>query len=454
MDRIKRLKYEIFNVNNMFGKNKNYNKSSDNEEVGVAGKIVMHTMEDDLNSDYDIENKKPSSVYEGNLKKISTNKNKSTEIKSPFLNSGEKSIPKEHVSASGFPQKIEDNLPKSATKPVSEQLWSGKKTDTYNDKNESNLSKMGTTIEDRLAKVRNASLKKSENKYEIKEDQKNTDNAFKKIAYIGLFLIITVLIGVGGYYSFINKEQIMSFLNINSANNEKKLENNQADIKKEPENNFSDKSNFLMIDELTKEDIISSINQTFDKMPENKLLEFVIVDKDNVALLFPELSNALGLTLDSEVMRNLGDNFSVFLYKKSNDNKRVSLVIDISNKKLLSGSISTNSGNLVQAIEPVFLNAQVSPEKEASGFNTSSYENVSIRYNNLSQDTDLSIDYAIIGDKFMLATSKDSGRLIIDKLIIESKSADNSELDDSENIISGINNIENEDSGDVVVDVN
>lgn len=440
----------------MFGKNKKNKKSSNNEEK-ATGRIVMHTMEDDLNSDYDMEDKKPSSIYKDNLKKVSSDKYKSTEIKSPFLESSEKNIFKKEVTASGFPQKTDDKPLKSKVKPTLEQMWGGKKLNSY-DNNEDRLSKAGVTIEDRLTKIKKASLKKSENKYEtIKEVQKNTENIFKKTAYIGLFLAIVAVIGIGGYYLFTNKEQIMSLLHINSVvnNNEKKIENNQVNIKKDPEYSFSDKSNFLMINNFTKNDIIKSINQTFDKMPENELLEFVVTDKDNIQLLFSEFSNILDLKLSPDIMKNLGDDFSVFLYKKSNDNKRISLVVDISNKELLSGSISMDSDNLVQAIEPLFLGAQVSQSKVMSGFNTSIYNGNNIRYNNIGKDSDLSIDYMIIGNKFILATSKDSGRLIIDKLVVESGDTEEQkqgEITNKNSISEEINDIEGEEDINIIVD--
>ncbi|HFC76925.1 MAG TPA: hypothetical protein ENJ27_01710 [Candidatus Moranbacteria bacterium] len=443
----------------MFKKNK---KDDDNQ--AEAQQSEMHTMADDLSSNYN-EHTAENFSNGNDLNKNLFDDNKIEEAvatNSPFLekngHSNSSVEKKAFNSSNNFSQKISSQIHEDkATRPKygqmeekvplpkmprmehsdtnSSSLDSNKKSNNKmeslenNNVNKKKPLKKSVTIEDRLAKIKKASAEKEKESYSIEKNYSEDKSKSKKVFYLVFAIVIMLIIGTGGYYSWINKEKIFSLLKINTSDKQEQLpEIIQPESKNNNNNQFSDKANFLIVDNLDKEGVIDAINQTFTKMPEDRLLEFVIVDKDNVEMLFTEFSNALELSLTPDITKNLTDKFSIFLYKDTEDHRRMSIVVGVSNKELLVAGIGANSKDLVKEITPLFLNNSISSEKEASGFNTSTYKNINIRYNNLGENSDLSIDYAIIDNNFMIATSKQVGRLIIDKLL-------NDNLENEENIV-------------------
>ncbi|MFA6183942.1 MAG: hypothetical protein WC682_02465 [Parcubacteria group bacterium] len=250
-------------------------------------------------------------------------------------------------------------------------------------------------------------------------------------SYMVIFLII-ILLGAGGYYYVVIKgENISSLLqNVNIINNDSSSDNSNTNI---AETNpigdalgntgvFSDKTNFLVIgeDKFNQAGIKSVIDEKFLEMEKYKgnQLEFIVVDKNNKPVGFNEFINKFNLSLNAEIVNNLvPDNFSIFLYKKDNI-KRMDMVIGIKNKDLLKIGLNKNEKTLVSDLSGLFIY-----EKPVNvigrQFKDSKYKDSLIRYINLNTSLNLSLDYAISGDYLVLATNKDSGRLIIDKLASE-----------------------------------
>lgn len=252
-----------------------------------------------------------------------------------------------------------------------------------------------------------------------------------------IILIVILLLGAGGYYFWMVKEgkieetgliqDILDYKEgIKETNGDgvnKNIDNNVpvTDLSN-VDSGFSDKTNFLVIDnnELTQEGIKAVIDKKFLEMDKYKgnQLEFLVVNKSNKPITFRDFANSFKINLNTTITSNLEmDNFSLFLYKKGNI-KRVDLVLSVKNKNLLKANLLNNEKTLVDSLAPLFIYEKPMNVSNMQ-FKESTYNNSTIRYTNLNKNMDLSLDYSISGDYLILATNKDSGRLIIDKLSSE-----------------------------------
>ncbi|KKP68902.1 MAG: hypothetical protein UR66_C0003G0167 [Candidatus Moranbacteria bacterium GW2011_GWE1_35_17] len=250
----------------------------------------------------------------------------------------------------------------------------------------------------------------------------------------GIIFVIILLLGAGGYYIWFmrdEKDNDISKSGITADSNKKSSanpENNSTNAIKDladDKSGFSDKVNFMVVndEEFDQLGIKSIIERKFIEMEKysGNQLEFLVVDKNNKPILFKNFIDNFKIYLSPNVVNNLSpDNFSLFLYKNK-DIKRVSVVVGTKNKDLLKTNLVKNERTLVKNIEALFTYAK--PENiSASKFGESNYNGNIIRYVNLNKSLDLSLDYAVVGDYLMVATNKESGRLIIDKLSKEAES--------------------------------
>ncbi|NCA87323.1 MAG: hypothetical protein EOM83_17480 [Clostridia bacterium] len=146
-------------------------------------------------------------------------------------------------------------------------------------------------------------------------------------------------------------------------------------------------------------------------------LEFLMVDEKNAPVKFENFVNAFGMVLDRKILDNANGNFSIFLSQKDGIN-RMGLAINVKEKDLILRTLSESEPILSQNLKPILLDSEASTGVE-DVFGDSTYKDIKIRYSNLSSQTDLSIDYFTVGNYLIFATSKDSGRLIIDRMLGE-----------------------------------
>ena len=244
--------------------------------------------------------------------------------------------------------------------------------------------------------------------------------------YFSMFLIILIL-GGAGYYFFIIKggelptdystKGLLEY--IKSPDESKVIIDETA--KDENAITFTEKVNFLIIDEgnMTKEEIKRLINNKFVEMKsyQGDQLEFLLVDKNNTPIKFKKFADSFGIILTKNVSDNLIDDFSIFLSKKDGAD-RMGIAVGIQKKELILNSLKTDEINLLKNLNPILLDGEISPASRKT-FSDSSYKNIKIRFMNLNPKPDLSIDYFVVDDYLIFSTSKESGRLIIDRLLSE-----------------------------------
>lgn len=280
--------------------------------------------------------------------------------------------------------------------------------------------------------VEKPEIKKAVNK-SVLEGEKNKDlyeYESKKGGLIYVVLIILIILSaVGGYYYFVikgNNFSLESFKNIFTDGVQDKINNvvnnnsgNKASNNESGGATYSDGKNFLVIEDslLNKSSLRTLIDETFVKMNgyNGDQLEFVLIGKDNLPIKLSRFVSAFGINLSKGVVDNSFDNFSIFLSKK-NGLKRMGLAINIKNKDLVLEALRGDEQSLLKNLDSILLGGEIASDSKKS-FMDGSYHDTPIRFMSLNSNPDLSLDYAIVNNYLVFATSKESGRMIIDKIL-------------------------------------
>lgn len=390
----------------MFNK-KNNKIKTESEYVGFA---KLHTMKDDLSA----ENKKNT---ENIAIEDKFEKNPNIAGSSPFLNNLNNIEKTSDSGEPGFDLRKETSA-QNNDQPESPKSGGFPQMPMQNQDNSFSNFSEGVA---------------SENSMEVVE----TVEKKSFLAYVIIFIII-LLLGAVGYYVWMVKGQknvadlgsdVSMDSNENSVNSpDEKSDNNYSGAINDLSGNneeFSEKVNFMIIskENLNQVGITKLIENKFVEMEKynGNQLEFLVVDENNKPILFKDFINNFKITLDPGTVNNLSeDNFSLFLYKNK-EIKRVGMVVEIKNKDALRTSLTINEKFLIDNMNSLFVYDK--PDQSSNEkFNESKYNDNVIRYVNLSKNANLSLDYSIVGDYVVFATSKDSGRLIIDKISSEKNS--------------------------------
>lgn len=130
----------------------------------------------------------------------------------------------------------------------------------------------------------------------------------------------------------------------------------------------------------------------------------------------------LGFSLPEKIVQSAvedklgGANYSFFLYNQA-EGKRLGFVIKITEEADLSGEFKEWEANVMEDIGALFVNLDPQALSAAvEGFQDNIYSGIAIRYLNFP-NPDLSIDYAVVGDKLIVATSRESMYAVIDALL-------------------------------------
>ena len=241
-----------------------------------------------------------------------------------------------------------------------------------------------------------------------------------------IVIIVSIVIAVllGGYYFFKNSSKqtpASETIAVQPVENQQPKEVPPV-INVVTEKYSSEKPNYLSLDiaTLSSEDIQKEITDVAEELKSTakKQLpyEFVVVDTNNNPVAFPIFAIAAKLNLSSAILKNLGENFSLFFYN-DNDNERLSAVIDIKDKQILATELSKQEKTFIADASFLFLNE--TPEITKGSFQESTYANIPVRFFNVNSQITMSIDYAIVNDKLIIATSKNTVRAIIDNLMAQ-----------------------------------
>ena len=245
----------------------------------------------------------------------------------------------------------------------------------------------------------------------------------RKFALIAVALLLVIAIFWGGYYFiFRSSSKQVAIPEVETA---QPVENQQPEepapaVEVATEKYSSEKPNYLTIDiaTLSSEDIQKTISDVAEELksmsPAAQVpYEFIAVDANNNPIAFQIFATAAKLNLSPAVLKSLGETFSLLLYT-DNGNERLSVVADIKDKKTLTAELLKQEKTLVTDASFLFLNEK--PEKTTGAFQDGSYINIPIRFFNVNSQITMSVDYAIVNNKLVIATSKNTMRAIIDQL--------------------------------------
>jgi len=283
-------------------------------------------------------------------------------------------------------------------------------------------------------KTKEREIKKAQRAERIKEIKiKLAENAPKLIA--GL-IIVSLIVGTGTFFYWWNYVRVIpAIITHFECQNEQcvKIEgegNNQCQLNEDckpiiPEQLIS--SYKIETIELPTEkygSFISRLESIYRTKQEKDTFKSILIKlikdtKKEYADLYSFISifkidipeNIKNTITDSEIN---GDNYNLFLHNNGEEN-RVGLIMSMGQSSDLVQNLKAWEETMVADIRS-FIFKDKTLESAIEGFQDNIYNEVTIRYINFPT-SDLSIDYALIGNKLVITTSKDSMYAIIDALI-------------------------------------
>lgn len=212
-----------------------------------------------------------------------------------------------------------------------------------------------------------------------------------------LIIIIIILAGLGGFFYWQNKK-IPPAQPLSNQTEEPKPSQSLIFVDKTkiisllPEASFSDSLKQDLIQESRKEEEIG----TFKRI--------AILKNKTEFLSLREFLNELRINIPAYVLERLGENYTLVLYNQ-NGIKHLGLIIEVKNPENLKEQLRSWEQTMVNDLKNFF--AFETPGMPAAPeFQDNIYKNISIRYLNFPEP-DITIDYALTDNLFILLTSKE-----------------------------------------------
>lgn len=144
---------------------------------------------------------------------------------------------------------------------------------------------------------------------------------------------------------------------------------------------------------------------------ENDLIEVKILGKDNQPVGKKDFFAGFGITVPDTLSMKLSEDYSLFIKKENN-----AAWLGLAFKMITSSGVAQEMTNwepkITADLNSLYPAAPVS--SGTSSFKSSQYNNADIRYFNFSSPANTSLDYSIISNFLVIATSKDSMHSILD----------------------------------------
>ena len=143
-------------------------------------------------------------------------------------------------------------------------------------------------------------------------------------------------------------------------------------------------------------------------------VEFFLADQNNTRLSLTAFLSQSGITLPESVTTTLSSDFSLFMINDQGQ-ARIALAAISTNPEATKTALQQTETNLFQILSPL-LPTTTTPATNDS-FKEANYRGLSVRFLNFNPEQKLSIDYTLIKNKLIIATSKDGGRALMEKLL-------------------------------------
>lgn len=181
-----------------------------------------------------------------------------------------------------------------------------------------------------------------------------------------------------------------------------------------------DATNFLMIDTetVTAESFLRLLSEAGAKISTaqmTKPVEFLLTDKNNNPIAFSRFVYLMGLPLPEDLIASLGESFSIFLY---NTDGKVRIGLSFApfapaDNGTVQELVTKNEASLPFLFRTFLFQGLTVPAKVV--FRSGVYNAETVRYANIDAGQSISFDYVLQDKEWIIGTSKDTLRAIIDK---------------------------------------
>ncbi len=155
------------------------------------------------------------------------------------------------------------------------------------------------------------------------------------------------------------------------------------------------------------------------KMKESGMFEIVpfsIVDKRNTPIAFFIFASIFNLGLSSDLLNNLENDFTLYLFV-DNDIPRVGFTLRVKSESEVKAIMLTSEKTLPLSLKNLILSEDILPTAP-SIFQDATYRDQSLRFFNFfAPSTSPSVDYAVVNGTFIVGTSKETTRALVDGVL-------------------------------------
>lgn len=181
----------------------------------------------------------------------------------------------------------------------------------------------------------------------------------------------------------------------------------------------ADQPNVLSLntETVTADDIRNLLLQTGQSLIQDHMngpVEFIIKDQRLNPLALSRFAFLSKMNLPSSLLASLDESFSIYLYI-DNGRPRTVLLASLKDETIFSAQLKEHERSLGTSMNPLFLDVTTAP-KGILIFHDGKYYDRPIRYSNIDESLPLSLDYAIRGKQWLVGTSKNSLRAVLDRL--------------------------------------
>lgn len=143
-------------------------------------------------------------------------------------------------------------------------------------------------------------------------------------------------------------------------------------------------------------------------------VEFLVRDQNYNPLAFSRLAYLLGVTLTSDLLATLDEEYSLY-FVLDGSFVRMGLRLQVKNNEAFVVALARDEALLPKALEPFFLDTTTAP-KTGLIFRSGLYKDQPVRYTNIDQAMNLSIDSSVMGNVWIIGTSQNTLHSLIDHL--------------------------------------
>lgn len=244
---------------------------------------------------------------------------------------------------------------------------------------------------------------------------------YKKWLFLGLGIVLCLILAFLGWYWWQSQEEAPAPV-ISDGVVKETIPTIEIKAEEEKEPSMShyvtNQPNLLSFDTetVTANDITTELLKIALSIKQDNLrqpVEFLVRDQKYNPLAFSRFAYLLGLNFPPEFMNALDESFSIFFVLDGTE-PRMGLQVTIKEKDVFTTALSTAEGTLPKTLEPFFLDKTTAP-KTGLVFRSGVYQEQPVRYTNVDPAMNLSVDYAVRENIWLMGTSQNTLRTLLDR---------------------------------------